>query len=71
MFDGSELEKSSTHITLASFKRRSHKCEPINPAPPVTKTFFFSNIGESIRFFYDKQLSKNVIILAKMPASGK
>ena len=43
MFDSCEVTKLSTQITRASFRRRSHKCEPINPAPPVTKIFFIKN----------------------------
>src|SRR3989339_786422 len=48
MLEECEFEKSSKQITFASRKRRSQRCEPINPAPPVTTTFFFSKIGRSI-----------------------
>ena len=55
---GEELEKSSRQITFASLRSRSHRCEPINPAPPVTKTFFFSKIGVSI--FYQLSTALNM-----------
>src|SRR3989338_8180183 len=47
MLNDDELEKSSIQMTLPSRKRSSHKCEPIKPAPPVTRIFFFSKIGVS------------------------
>src|SRR3989338_10077797 len=35
-------------ITRASLSNSSHKCEPIKPAPPVTRTFFFSKTTFSL-----------------------
>src|SRR3989344_3424368 len=32
---------STTEISKSSSNSRSHKCDPMNPAPPVTRTFFF------------------------------
>ena len=34
------VKKLSRHVTsLPSLSKRSHKCEPRNPAPPVTSIF--------------------------------
>jgi len=39
------MKRLSTHSTSCpASSRRSHKCEPIKPAPPVMSSFFTSNL---------------------------
>src|SRR3989344_2022331 len=45
IFLSSPVEKLSTQMTLHVFTSSSQRWEPINPAPPVTKTFFLSKIA--------------------------
>src|SRR3989344_8038552 len=42
MFASDEVTKLSMQITRDSLSNRSHRWDPINPAPPVTKIFFLS-----------------------------
>ena len=41
MFERAPVTKLSTHNTSPpSSSKRSHRCDPINPAPPVTRVRF-------------------------------
>src|SRR4051812_6968666 len=63
MFDLAPVKKLSAQITSQpSASKRSTKCEPRNPAPPVTSTLFFVVYRRSDREFTPRSLQLAVII---------